>query len=101
MIGGAVLLDGYLYGTSGPSLLCIEFKSGMVKWSQRSVAPGAVCYADGRLYLHAEGGDVGLVDATPKAYHEEGRFTPANAPTERANQGEKTWAYPVISDGRL
>lgn len=101
MIGGAVLVGGYLYGTSGPSLLCVEFKSGKVKWSHRSIAPGAVCYADGRLYLHAEGGDVGLVEATPEAYQEDGRFTPPNPPAQRANHGEKTWAYPVISDGRL
>jgi outer membrane protein assembly factor BamB len=101
MIGGAVLVGEYLYGSSGVTLVCAEFKSGQVKWSERSVAPGAVCYADGRLYLHGESGDMALVEATPEAYREHGRFMPQNPPTQRANAGEKAWAYPVIAQGRL
>ena len=75
--------------------------TGQIKWSERSVAPGAVCYADSRLYLHGESGDMALVEATPEAYREHGRFTPTNPPQQRANPGEKAWAYPVIADGRL
>ena len=101
MIGGAVLVGEHLYGSSGLTLVCAEFKTGQVKWSERSVAPGAVCYADGRLYLHGESGEVALVEATPEAYRERGRFTPPNRPGQRANRGEKAWAYPVIADGRL
>jgi outer membrane protein assembly factor BamB len=101
MIGGAVLVGGYLYGTSGPTLVCAEFKTGRIMWSQRSVAPGAVCYAENLLYLHGENGDVALVDATQERYHELGRFTPPNPPSERANRGEKSWAYPMIANGRL
>ena len=41
-----------------------------------------------------------LVEATPEAYRERGRFMPPNPP-ERANQMEKAWAYPVIADGKL
>jgi outer membrane protein assembly factor BamB len=101
MLGGAVLGGEYLYGSSGNALVCVEFKTGQVKWSERSVAPGAVCYADGRLYLHGESGELALVEATPEAYRELGRFTPPNPPQQRANAGEKAWAYPVIADGRL
>ena len=56
--------------------------------------------ADGRLYLHAERGDVALLEPTPEAYREKGRFSPPDQPT-RLNQMEKAWAYPVIADGRL
>ena len=101
MIGGAVLVGEYLYGTSGQALVCAGFKTGQVEWSERSVAPGAVCYAEGRLYLHGESGDVAQVEATPEAYREHGRFMPPNQPQKRANPGEKAWAYPVIADGRL
>lgn len=97
-IGGAVLIDGYLYGTNSQGLLCVEFETGDLKWQDRSVGPGAVCYADGSLYLHGEGGDVALVEATPDGYHERGRFTPPDQP----NRGpSKAWAYPVVADGRL
>jgi outer membrane protein assembly factor BamB len=101
MIGGAVLVGEHLYGSGGQTLVCAEFETGQVKWAERSVAPAAVSYADGRLYLHGEKGEVALVEATPEAYRELGRFTPPNLPDERANRNEKAWAHPVISDGRL
>lgn len=99
-IGGAVKVGDYLYGTTGQALECLEFTTGKVKWEDRSVAPGSLCYADGLLFLHGENGDVALVDATPEGYHEKGRFTPADQPA-KANAMEKAWAYPVAANGRL
>ena len=99
-IGGAVLVDKYLYGSGGQTLVCADFETGKIKWSERSAAPGALCFADGRLYLHGENGEIALIEATPEAYREHGRFTPPNQP-KRANQMEKAWAYPVIAEGRL
>jgi hypothetical protein len=52
------------------------------------------------LYLHGEDGQMALVEATPEAYRERGRFTPPSPP-KRANAMEKAWAYPVIAGGRL
>ena len=51
-----------VYGSGGQTLVCAEFETGQVKWAERSVAPAAVSYADGRLYLHGENGEVALVD---------------------------------------
>ncbi|MDM7994916.1 MAG: PQQ-like beta-propeller repeat protein [Acidobacteriota bacterium] len=99
-IGGEVLVGEYLYGTSQTALMAVEFRTGKVAWSDRSVAPASVCYADGMLYLHGEGGEVALVEATPEAYRERGRFAPPNQP-KHSNPMEKSWAYPVISGGRL
>jgi outer membrane protein assembly factor BamB len=97
-IGGAVQVGDYLYGTTGGALLCVEFRTGAIKWEDRSVGPGSVCYADGRLYLHGENGDVALVEATPEAYRERGRFTPPDPP----NRGQaRAWAYPVVASRRL
>src|SRR5262249_26328340 len=75
-IGGAVKVGDYLYGTTGEALECIEFTTGAVKWNDRSVAPGSICFADGKLYVHGEDGDVALVEASPERYQEKGRFTP-------------------------
>jgi outer membrane protein assembly factor BamB len=97
-IGGAVRIGDYLYGTASQGLLCIEFASGQVKWEDRSVGPASICFADGRLYLRGENGDVALVEATPEGYRERGRFTPPGQP-ERGNS--KAWAYPVVANGRL
>jgi outer membrane protein assembly factor BamB len=99
-LGGAVLVGDYLYGSSGVTLVCAEFKTGRVQWSERVAAPGALCYAGGRLYYHDQNGDVLLIEATPEAYREHGRFTPPNPPAT-VNPMEKAWPYPVIADGRL
>ena len=73
---------------------------------QRSVGAGSVLYADGRLYVHGEGsGEVALVEATPEAYRERGRFTPPDMPAKRATMEKaksgKAWAYPTVANGRL
>ncbi len=111
-IGGSVEVNGYLYGTGSGALLCVEVPSGAVKWQEKGVGVGSVCYADGMLYVHAENvpGEVALVEATPEAYREHGRFTPSNGPKNREvdTQGKgkkassgRTWAYPVVANGRL
>jgi outer membrane protein assembly factor BamB len=97
-VGGAVQTGGYLYGTAGQALLCVEFATGAVRWQDRSVGAGALLYADGRLYLHGENGEVALVEATPEGYREKGRFTPPDPP-ERGRS--RAWAYPVLANGRL
>ena len=97
-IGGAVKIGEHFYGTAGQALLCAEFKTGKLKWEERSVAPGSLCYAEQRLYIHGENGDVALVEATPEGYREKGRFTPPGQP-ERART--KAWSYPVVANGRL
>jgi hypothetical protein len=43
---------------------------------------------------------VALVEATPEAYREHGRFTPADPP-KRTQRMEKAWAYPALANGRL
>jgi outer membrane protein assembly factor BamB len=96
--GGAVKLGDYLYGTSAGALLCLDFRTGTVKWDDRSIGAAALCYADGRLYLHGEDGEMALVDPTPDAYSEKGRFKPANPPDRGYS---KAWAYPVVANGRL
>jgi hypothetical protein len=96
-IGGAIKLGDHLYGTSS-ALLCVEFTTGKIKWEERAIGAASLCYADERLYLHGENGQVALVEATPEGYHEKGRFTPENMPS-RGNS--KAWAYPVVANGRL
>jgi hypothetical protein len=99
-LGGQVLLEGYLYGTNPEGMVSAEFKTGKIKWQADSVGPGAVLYADGHLYVSGEGGDVALVEASPEAYREKGRFTPPNPP-KRVRSREMAWAYPVVANGRL
>jgi outer membrane protein assembly factor BamB len=106
-IGGVVLVGGYLYGTNARNeLVCMDFKTGEVKWSNPSVgAAASLCYADGMLYVRAQGGlgfgketakpEVALVVATPDSYKEKGRFT-------QPDHGDRpSWPHPVVANGRL
>lgn len=99
-IGGTVKVGNHLYGGTGSALLCFELNSGTIKWQERSLGPSSFCVADGRIYVHGENGEVALLEPSPEAYREKGRFTPADQP-KRINDMEKAWAYPVVADGRL
>lgn len=98
-LGGQVLLDGVLYGTNSEGLAAADFLTGKLYWKTET-GPGSVLYADGRLYVHGEDGVMLLVEATPEAYRERGRFTPPNPPRHERSR-EMAWAYPVVANGRL
>ncbi len=97
-IGGSVKVGDYLYGTTGQGLLCADFVTSDVKWQEKGVGAGSVCFADGRIYIQGEAGEVALVEATPEAYREKGRFTPPDRPPR---ENTKAWTYPVVANGRL
>jgi outer membrane protein assembly factor BamB len=93
--GGMVLVDGHIYGTNNTSLVCLEFKTGKIKWSTRGVGKGSVLYADGHIYHRGENGDVALVEVNPNEYKEKGRFRQPN------RSDYKAWPHPVIAGGKL
>ncbi len=99
-LGGQILLSGTLYGTNPKGMVAAEFLTGKIKWQAPAVGPGAVQYADGLLYVHGENGEVALVEASPDAYREKGRFTPSSPP-KRVRSREMAWTYPVVANGRL
>jgi outer membrane protein assembly factor BamB len=99
-IGGAVKLGEFLYGTTAQGMVCLEFATGNVKWQSGSGGAASLCFADGRLYLHRENGDVALVEPSPESYREKGRFLPPGQP-KHPNPSEKAWAYPMVANGRL
>lgn len=99
-IGGSVLLGDCLYSTSSKSMQCIDFATGAVRWKDRGIGAASLCFADGRLYLHGENGEVALVEPSADGYREKGRFQPSDQP-KRKGRMEKAWVYPVVADGRL
>jgi len=97
-MGGAVLVGNHLYGTSGPTLMCVEFSTGKIMWQDRSIGAASICYADNKLFLHGENNDLAMVAATPEGYKELGRVTPPGAPDRGRS---KAWTHPMIADGKL
>ena len=90
----SVLIGDYLYGFSSTILTAIKFDTGEIAWRDRSVGKGSLVYADGNLYCFSENGVVGLVEATPAGYKENGRF---RIPQDSL----PTWTHPVVAGGRL
>jgi outer membrane protein assembly factor BamB len=96
--GGVILLNGYLYGHANTKgWVCMDFKTGEVKWTNRGVGKGSIAYADGHFYTRSEGGQgpIALIEANPKEYVEKSRF---NQP-DRSDKN--SWTHPVILNGRM
>jgi len=100
--GGAVIVDGWVYGAAQNrgkgkknTWMCLDAKSGAVKWKSTDLKQGSVTYADGRLYCLAEDGTMALVKASPERFEIVGRFRLAKARRKDA------YAHPVILEGRM
>ncbi len=93
--GGMVRIGDHLYGFDNATLTCLDWKTGDVKWANRSVGKGSVFFADGHLIARSERGPVALVEATPTGYLEKGQFIQPERTTNPA------WAHPVVVGGKL
>ncbi len=92
--GGMVCLDGFIYGSNGDMLSCVELKTGEPAWRERGMK-GSVVYADGKIIFRNEQGPVVLLAADSTEYKELGRFEQP----ERSSR--PAWSHPVIADGKL
>ena len=94
--GGVILTGGHLYGSSHRGRwLCLDWKTGQVKYEEKGVGKGSVTMADGMLYMLSEKRKLGLAQATPAGLELTGRFT-----IPSGGEGH-TWAHPVVRGGCL
>jgi outer membrane protein assembly factor BamB len=89
-----VFYDGFLYGLDdSPRLVCLDAATGKKQWKERDYGHGQLLLAGDKLVILAESGQLVLVEANPKAFHELGKI--------QALQGEKTWNYPAMVGKRI
>jgi len=95
-MGGAVLIDGYIYGSgdSGRSWQCIDWKTGEQKYASTEVAKGVVIAANNKLIGYSERGELFMADANPSGLKIIGK-------TKVTLGAEQHWAHPVINKGVL
>ena len=95
--GGVVVVGDYVYGTTHKgSWGAINFMTGKVGYLSRAAGKGSVFYADGLLYgLTEDDKTVVLVKPVPNEFVLLSRF---ELPNDAAG---KSWAHPVVLDGRL
>jgi len=95
-MGGAVLIDGYLYGSgdNGRSWQCIDWKTGEQKYSSTEVGKGVTIAANKKLIGYSEKGELFLADADPSAFK-------VISKTKVTLGSEQHWAHPVVNNGIL
>ena len=95
-MGGAVLVDGYIYGSGDNhrEWRCIDWETGKEAYASDAIAKGVVIYADGMLYCYSERGELALVAADPSGFDVKGM-------TRVTLGSEQHWAHPMIHDGIL
>lgn len=95
-MGGAVLIDGYIYGSgdSGRSWQCIDWKTGEQKYSSTEVAKGAAIAANNKLIGYSEKGELFMAEANPSGLK-------IISKTKVTLGSEQHWAHPVINKGVL
>jgi outer membrane protein assembly factor BamB len=103
--GGVVLLGKHLYGYhEDRNWACVEAGTGKLVWplkrTRQNVKSGAVCAAEGRLYVLDEAGTVAMLAASPAGYKVISQFKlPAESKLRKPRGG--IWTHPVLSDGKL
>ena len=100
--GGVILVGDYLYGNSKDGWTCMAWADGSVKWKEKgALGKGAIGHADGMFYcLEEKTGNVALIEATPNAWAEKGRFKLDPQTKIRSPKGA-IWTHPVIANGKL
>jgi outer membrane protein assembly factor BamB len=73
--GSLVVHEGFLYGLDDGRLTCIDLANGEAKWKGGRIGHGQVLLAGDVLLVTAENGDVLLMEASPEAVSELGRFS--------------------------
>ncbi len=97
----SVQRDGFLYGIDGrtdpgfqpgPSLRCVELKTGKIRWQDDSIGAATVTLAGDQLLILNEKGELIRASATPEGFK----------PNARAQiLPFQVRAYPALADGYL
>jgi outer membrane protein assembly factor BamB len=98
-MANCVLDNGCLYGFDGNShnsrlvsLVCMDYATGEVKWSQRGLGCGSLMLAGGRLLALSDEGELACIAADPSKYHEIARAKVIDG---------RCWTVPVLAGGRV
>lgn len=96
---GVILYDGFLYGSNWYNnrkgrWVCMDWKTGEIRYVDTWETKGSVIMADGNLYCYNERGSVGLVKPDPEGFSVISEF--------KISKGAGPhWAHPFIGDGKL
>lgn len=87
-----VYYQEHLYGFHDGRLICLEFRTGEMKWSEPGFGHGSLLAVDGHLIVLAEDGKLMVVEARPDRHEQKSLVQLA---------GSRYWTMPVLAHGRL
>ena len=95
-IGAMVKIGDYVYGSGDNNKywFCVDWKTGEIKYKDKSLPTGVTIAADGMLYCYSDKGDMALARITPEKFDLISQF-PITLGTDQH------WAHPVIYQGIL
>ena len=95
-IGGAVVIDGKIYGSGDESRAwqCINWETGDVEYKLTSIGNGVVIAANGLLYWYSQRGELALVKPGDSDFE-------IISETRVSLGSGQHWAHPVINKGSL
>lgn len=90
-MGGAVLINGYLYGSgdNGRSWQCLDWKTGEQKYSSTEMGKGVCIAVNNKLIGYSEKGELFMAEANPSGLK-------VISKTKVTLGAEQHWAHPVI-----
>ncbi len=96
LMGGIVLLDGYIFGSTyrSDNWYAVDISNGEANLLTKDFKNGVIVYADGLFYLYSESGEVALVKMEHENFEIRGRFS---VPLGTGQH----WAHPVIHNKLL
>ncbi len=95
-MGGAVLIDGYIYGSgdNAKEWRAIDWSTGKDMFLSDTIGKGVSIAADGKLFCYSEKGELALVNINPAKFD-------LVSVTRVTKGSEQHWAHPVIHNGVL
>ena len=91
-VNTSLLLGDHLYGFDRGILKSLDAATGELRWQTRGFERGSLIAADGTLIVLGEGGNLALVEATPKAFVQRATAQVLNG---------RNWTAPSLAAGRL
>jgi len=91
--GHVMKFGDYIYG-SGEKMnwYCVDWQTGKIMYSDRTLAVGNIIAADGMLYIYSDKGEIALVKPNPQKLDIVSKFNVTLGT-------EQHWAHPVIYQG--
>ena len=95
-IGAMVKIGNYVYGSGDAHKywFCVDWKTGEIKYQDKTIATGVTIAADGMLYCYSDKGEMALVKVNSEKFDLVSQF--------KITMGtDQHWAHPVIYQGVL